>query len=105
MCRTKSPSLLQEWVVDVAVVLLALIANHEKMIQLAEDIGKLADEAINGGVRDLEARMLEEEKMLNEEMGLEYTEEEMKAIVAARLNNNHFSLKINEKVQKMKRLI
>lgn len=90
---------------EVAVVLLALIANHEKMIQLAEDIGKLADEAINGGVRDLEARMLEEEKMLNEEMGLEYTEEEMKAIVAARLNNNHFSLKINEKVQKMKRLI
>ena len=86
-------------------LILALITNHKEIMQLASGISKLADEAINGGVRDLEERMLEEEKAMNEELGLEYTEEEMKAIVAVRLNNNHFSNKINDKVQKMKELM
>ena len=89
--------------VDVAT--LALIANHEEIMQLAKDISKLADEAINGGVKDLEERMLKEEQMMNEELGLEYTDEEMKAIVAVRLNNNHFSNRINDKLQKMKELM
>lgn len=84
---------------------LALIANHEEIMQIAKDISKLADEAVNGGVKNLEERMLKEEQMMNEELGLEYTEKEMKAIVAARLNNNHFSNKINDKLQKMKELM
>ena len=84
---------------------LALIANHEEIMQLAKDISKLADEAVNGGVRDLEERMLLEEKAMAEADGIEYTEEELKAIVATRLKNNHFSSKIDDKLKKMKELM
>lgn len=86
-------------------IILAVVANHDKIIKFSKEVSALADDAINGGVRDLEERMLLEEKKMNEADGLDYTEEQLKEIVAARLKNNHFSRGINNKIQQMKEVM
>jgi hypothetical protein len=89
----------------VDLIIIAVVANHDKIMKLSKELSVLADDAINGGVRDLEEKMLLEEKKMNEADGHDYTEEQLKEIVAARLKNNHFSRNIDDKIQKMKEVM
>jgi hypothetical protein len=87
------------------VIFLALILNHEEIMQISKEISSLADKAVNGGLRDIQERMVEEEKQMSDADDIDYNDEEVDSVVNERMRQNYYHTKIDEKIDKLQEVM